>query len=81
MLTFFLDLNSDFLPFLKCFLVALRLSVEVHRVEVNCLHFVDDSPVVASWNVAVVTFAPFGDLDFAVSEFKEIHKTSSLSIS
>ena len=59
----------------------LRLSVEVHRVEVNCLHFVGDAPVVASWNVEVVTFALFGDLDFAVSEFKEIHKASSLSIS
>ena len=71
----------DFLPFLKCFLVVLRLSVEMHRVEVNCLHFVGDSPVVASWNVEVATFAPFGDLDFAVSEFKEVHKTSSLLIS
>ena len=71
----------DFLPFLKCFLVVLRLSVEMHRVEVNCLHLVGDSRVVASWNVEVVTFVLFGDLDFAVSEFKEIHKTSSLSIS
>ena len=53
----------------------------MHRVEVNCLHFVGDSPVVASWNVEVATFAPFGDLDFAVSEFKEVHKTSSLLIS
>ena len=71
----------DFLPFLKCVLVVLQLSVEMHRVEVNCLHFVGDSPVVASWNVEVATFAPFGDLDFAVSEFKEVHKTSSLLIS
>ena len=51
----------------------------MHRVEVNCLYFVGDSPVVASWNVEVVTFALFGDLDFAVSEFKEIRKTSSFT--